>query len=328
MPMPTKDERWVLTDVSLWKYLMTAVSGLHRSHIYLGSLVLSKGHPDLFLFVQVNLPLSMTVRFWHGEGRYYDVNTVMVLGLPKNVHRTLALGVAGLVQLLTIPRQLCTDNSYNLEFLKFQQAISLQPAQPISKSYSDSPDLNWIHVTNGGFGLELVWQPTQKYTWTEQLIKNSFTVATGFIPGVGLTVQLMFSIRWTLISQENPQAAFAVLNELAPGVDLQKKIIIGLKIAASEAIASLTDGWKELNLQMQQKPVEAAMASKPVEAMNAMLPMILQKEVLDATGNSPDKEQPRGSEDEGETLVENVVGDIVEAGDSVTDLVKSAILGL
>ena len=45
-------------------------------------------------------------------------------------------------------------------------------------------------------------------------------------------------------------------------------------------------------------------------------------------GNSPDKEQPRGSEDEGETLVENAVGDIVEAGDSVTDSVKSAIPGL
>ena len=289
---------------------------------------MSKDHPDLCSFVQVNFALSRTVKFWHGEGRFDDIKTDKVLGLPKNVHRTLALDIAGLVQLLTLPRQLRRDNCYNLKLLKLQQAISLQPAQPVSKSYSDGPDLSWIHVANGNFGLDLVWQPPQKYTWTEQFIKNSLTVATGFIPGVGPIVQIMFSVGWTLISQEDPQAAFAVLKELAPGFDLQEKIIIELKKAASETRAFLPDGWKELNLQTQQKPVETAMASKPVEAMDAMLPMILQKEVLDATGNSPDKEQPRGSEDEGETLVENAVGDIVEAGDSVTDSVKSAIPGL
>ncbi|KAL8882954.1 MAG: hypothetical protein Q9198_000121 [Flavoplaca austrocitrina] len=286
----------------------------HPHRVY--SLAACRDHSDLCSFVQVNFALSRTVKFWHGEGRFHDIKTDKVLGLPKNVHRTLALDVAGLVQLLTLPRQLRRDNCYNLKLLKLQQAISLQPAQPVSKSYSDGPDLSWIHVANGNFGPDLVWQPPQKYTWTEQFIKNSLTVATGFIPGVGPIVQIMFSVGWTLISLEDPKAAWAVFKELAPGFDLQEKIITELMQAASETRAFLPDGWKELNLQTQQKPVETAMASKPLEAMDAMLPMILQKEVLDATGNSPDKEQPTGSQDESETLVENAAGDIVEAGDS------------
>ncbi|KAL8883421.1 MAG: hypothetical protein Q9192_007175, partial [Flavoplaca navasiana] len=240
-----------------------------------------------------------TVKFWHGEGRrFYNVKTDKVLGCPKNVHRTVALDIAGLVQLLTLPRQLRKDNCYSLKLLKLQQATSLKPFQPVSKSYSDRPDLSWIHVANGSFGLDLVWQPPQKYAWTDQFIRTA--------------------------SQSQP----ALYLELAPGFDLQEKIIIELKKAASETRAFLPDGWKQLNLQTQEKPVEAAMASKPVEAMDAMLPMILQKEVLDAPGNSPDKEQPQGSQDEGETLVENVVGDIVETGDSVMDSVKSAVPGL
>lgn len=39
-----------------------------------------------------------------------------------------------------------------------------------------------------------------------------------------------------------------------------------------------------------------------------MLPMILQEEVVDATGNSQDKAQPQGSQDEGETLAANKAG--------------------
>ncbi|KAL9631524.1 MAG: hypothetical protein Q9204_004194 [Flavoplaca sp. TL-2023a] len=299
MPMPTRDERWVWIDCLAYIraiYIPVAWS-------------VSKDHPDLGSFVQVNFALSKhrQVLAWR---------------------RILALDVAGLVQLLTLPRQFRRDNCYNLKLLKLQQSISLQPAQPVTKSYSDGPDLSWIHVANGNFGLDLVWKPPQKYTWTEQFIKNSLTVATGFIPGVGPIVQIMFSVGWTLISQEDPKAAWAVFKELAPGLDLQEKIITELMKAASETREFLSDGWKELNLQTQQKPVETAMASKPLEAMDAMLPMILQKEVLDATRNSPDKEQPRGSEDEGETLVENAVGDIVEAGDSITDSVKSATPGL
>ena len=92
--------------------------------------------------------------------------------------------------------------------------------------------------------------------------------------------------------------------------------MIELMKAASETRAFLPDGWKEWNLQTQQKLVESAMASKPVEAMDAMLPMILQKEILDASGTSPDKAQ--GSQDEGETLAENLTGDIVEAENSTT----------
>ncbi|KAL8671355.1 MAG: hypothetical protein Q9168_004137 [Polycauliona sp. 1 TL-2023] len=314
MPMPTREERWCLAPIRAI-YLPVAHS-------------VSKDHSDLCSFVQVNFALSRTVKFWHGEGWFRDVTTDKVLGLKQDVQRTLALDVAGLVSLLTLPRQLRRDNCYNLKLIKLQQSISLQPDPGVSKSYSDGPDISWLTVAKGNYGLDLTWQPPQKSTWQESFIKNTLTVATGFIPGVGPIVQIMFSVGWTLISQEDPQAAFAVLKELAPGFDLGEKIITEIKKAAKETRAFLPDGWEELNLKTQQEVVKVEMASRPVEAMDAMLPMILQKEVLDATGNSPDKESSGGSQDEGETLVDVAAGDMVDAGKTVAGAVESAIPGM
>ncbi|KAI4282002.1 MAG: hypothetical protein L6R38_003259 [Xanthoria sp. 2 TBL-2021] len=137
----------------------------------------------------------------------------------------------------------------------------------------------------------------------------------------------MFPVGWTLISQEDPEAAFTLLKDLCPGIDFTEKMLNELRNAASETRAFLPDGWKELNLTTQQHAVEAKTTPRPIEAMDAMLPMILQKEVFDATGNSPDKETPGGSQDEGETLVDNAAGELMEAGEEVIGAVESAIPG-
>ena len=247
------------------------------------------------------------------------------MGLQKNVQRTLALDVTGLIQLLTLPRQLRKDNCYNLKLLKLQQAISLQPDPGVSKSYSDGPDLSWLHVANGNYGLDLTWQPPQKSTWQENFIKNVFTVGIGFVPTVGPILQIMFAVGWTLVSQEDPEAAFTVLKDLAPGVDLTEKIFTELKKAANETRLFLPDGWKGLNLKTQQSVVEVPMAPRPIEAMDAMLRMLLQKEALVATGNNPDEETSAGSQDAGETLVDNAAGELIDAGKTIKGGIESAL---
>ena len=287
----------------------------------------SKDHPELCSFVQVNFALSRTVKFWHGEGHFKDIKTDAVMGLPKNVQRTLALDVTGLIELLTLPRQLRRDNCYNLKLLKLQQAISLQPDPGVSKTYSDDPDISWLTVANGNYGLDLTWQPPQKSTWQENFIRNVLTVGIGFVPGVGPILQIMFSVGWTMVSEEDPEAAFELLKNLCPGIDLTEKMIDELRKAATETRDFLPDGWKELNLKTQQHAVQAVTTPKPIEAMDAMLPMMLQKEVLDATGNSPDKDTPGGSPDEGETLVDNPAGKLLDAGRNVIGTVESVIPG-
>lgn len=137
----------------------------------------------------------------------------------------------------------------------------------------------------------------------------------------------MFSVGWTLVSQEDPEAAFALLKDLCPGIDLTDKVLTELKNAASETRAFLPDGWIELNLSTQQKVVGAKTTARPIEAMDAMLPMLLQKEVLDATGNSPDKQTAK-SKDLGETFAENPVSEIIEASEDVMGKEESALPGV
>ncbi|CAL8580586.1 hypothetical protein XPA_006308 [Xanthoria parietina] len=229
MPMPTKEERWVWIDV--------------------------------------NFALSRTVKFWHGEGHFKDVETDAVLGLKRDEERTLG----------------CRNRGASI------------PDPGLSESYSDKPDISWLAVANGNYGLDLTWQPPQKSTWQENFIKNVLTIGTGYIPGVGPILQIMFPVGWTLISEEDPEAAFALLRNLCPSIDLTDKVIGELrKAAAAETREFLPDGWKELNLRTQQQAVEAVTTPRPIEPMDAMLPMMLQKEVLDATGNSPDKDTPGG----------------------------------
>lgn len=267
--------------------------------------------------MQVNFALSRTVKFWHGEGHFKDVETDAVLGLKRDEERTLGLDVTGLIELLTLPRQLRKDNCYNLKLLRLQESGSLIPDPGLSESYSDKPDISWLAVANGNYGLDLTWQPPQKSTWQENFIKNVLTIGTGYIPGVGPILQIMFPVGWTLISEEDPEAAFALLRNLCPSIDLTDKVIGELKAAAAETREFLPDGWKELNLRTQQQAVEAVTTPRPIEPMDAMLPMMLQKEVLDATGNSPDEDPPKKSRDAGEILVEVGLGDLIDEGERI-----------
>lgn len=270
----------------------------------------------------MNFALSRTVKFWHGEGRFDDVKTDQVLGLQPDVKRTLAVDVTGLIQLLTLPRQLRRDNCYNLKLLQLHPATSMPMDDLwISKYYAHKTDISWVTVAKGNYGLDLTWQPPQKSTWEETFIKNTLTVAAGFVPAVGPIVQIMFSVGWTLISEEDPQAALRLLQDLCPAVDLSEHIVDELKKAAAESREFLPDGWKELNLQTQRHAVEAKTTPKPIEPMDAMLPMSLQKQVLDATGNSPDEDTaPDESEDGGETVADTPAGELMESGQKIVRL--------
>ena len=58
-------------------------------------------------------------------------------------------------------------------------------------------------------------------------------------------------------------------------------------------------------------------APKPIEEMDGMVQMLQQKEVLDATGNSPDNVMRK--EDEGDELQGEVILQIFEIAESLND---------
>ncbi|KAL8797923.1 MAG: hypothetical protein Q9182_007120 [Xanthomendoza sp. 2 TL-2023] len=288
----------------------------------------SEDHPDLCSFVQINFAVNRTVKFWHGESKFSDVKTDAVLGLPVNKQRTLALNPYKLIQLLTLPRQLRKDNCYNLKLLKLQQSISLQPHPRTSKSYSNGPDVAWTTIAKGNFGVDLTWKPPNKSTWEENFIKNVLYIGVGFVPGSGPILQIMFSVGWQLLLQEDAEAAFSALKDAVPGIDLMDKMFTEVHRSAQETREFLPDGWEGLGLQTKTSVAPVQTTPKPIEAMDAMLPMLLQKEVLIATGNDPDKETPKSDEGEGETVVDQAAGDLMDAGETVAGAVESAIPGL
>ncbi|KAL8784076.1 MAG: hypothetical protein Q9195_009185 [Heterodermia aff. obscurata] len=168
--------------------------------------------------------------------------------------------------------------------------------------------------------------PPQKSTWQENFIRNVLTIAIGFVPGVGPLLQIAFSVGWTLVTENDPKAAFDTLKSLCPGVELADNIVSDLTRGALEIRSYLPDGWQDLNLKVDAKPVDesAKLAPRPIEQMDAMVPMLLQKEVLDATGNSPDEEQKKSGDDVGDCslVLENdeLVVDLENAATDILDI--------
>ncbi|KAL8799082.1 MAG: hypothetical protein Q9200_007627, partial [Gallowayella weberi] len=181
----------------------------------------SEDHPDLCSFVQIHFALDRTVKFWRGEGNFNDVKTDAVLGLPVNKHRTLVLHPYKLIQLLTLPRQLRKDNCYNLKLLKLRQSISLQPHPNTSKSYSNGPDVASTTIAKGNFGLDLTWKSPNKSTWEENFSRTSFISESASGP----ILQIMFSVGWQLVIQEDAEAAYSALKDAVSSVDIYDKMI-------------------------------------------------------------------------------------------------------
>ena len=62
--------------------------------------------------------------------------------------------MTGLIQLLSLPRQLRKDNCYKLQLVRWILAYDVKTV-PVTKSVSDSLDKPWTAVAGGNFGLDL-----------------------------------------------------------------------------------------------------------------------------------------------------------------------------
>ena len=75
--------------------------------------------------------------------RFTEVRIDGVLGLRMNVHTTLALNVTGLVQLLSLSRQLRRDNCYYLKFIKIERTGMIPSIQlKVFHFFNDQNDIS------------------------------------------------------------------------------------------------------------------------------------------------------------------------------------------
>ena len=244
-----------------------------------------------------------------GDKDWFEVSTDKILGIKTDRARSVGFDVTGLVQLLSLPRQLRRDNCYNLRLIKILD-FGWVKTIPVTKSYSDDRDLSWLTVANGNYGLDLTWKPPEKSTWMESFIRNTLTIAIGFIPGVGPLLAITFTVGWELLSQENPQAAYDLLKSLCPGLELGENVMKSLVQDAKDTHDWMPDGWDKMGLifnnlearsdQLQPRPIE--------EDMDRKLPMMLQGEVLASSGKPI--ENPKAEDDTpGEVIKDNAADD-------------------
>ena len=254
--------------------------------------------------MQVSFALPRKIKLAQGDKDWFEVSTHKVLGMRTDALRSVGFDVTGLIELLALPRQLRKDNCYNLRLIKAVDSRAIKTI-PVTKSYSDKPDKSWTTIANGNYGLDLTWKPAEKSTWVEQYIRNTLTFAIGFVPVVGPFVQILFSVGWEIVVQEDLDGAYKMLKELCPSVDLTDKIISELTRTAKDTQQFLPDGWDKMGLdfkkldarsdQLQPRPIE--------EDMDKQLPMMLQGEILASSGTP--NERPKDDEIPGEVIVDN-----------------------
>jgi hypothetical protein len=145
----------------------------------------SEDHPELCTFYQVNFAVANNkVKILHHSGSarkptvtWRDVSLNKTLGLPDWWSLTVGINFNGLVELLSLPRQLRAQNAFSSgNVIMIDKDLVASPR--IEHSYSDDADFDWAKVASANYGLAIQWKPSiKKQDWMENFLKNSLTVA-------------------------------------------------------------------------------------------------------------------------------------------------------
>ncbi|KAE8136538.1 hypothetical protein BDV38DRAFT_283753 [Aspergillus pseudotamarii] len=245
MPMPllVKGEEWVLID---------RTACIRAIYIPVAQQT-SEDYPELCTFLQVSFAIRrdasiMTYpEIWNADGRNYIVvdreETFPLdptLGLLPDGRWALAINIRKLVNLLSLPRQLRGHDCFSSRSIVMVDR-KLTPTTGAAQNFSSSADLSWTTVAGANYGLSLQWKPPQATMWLADFIKNSLTVAIGFIPVIGPLAAVCFPLAWTAIA--DPASFENTLRSLIPIADLAFYVSEEIKKSAKEQKVYLPEGW-------------------------------------------------------------------------------------
>ncbi|OGM47919.1 hypothetical protein ABOM_002695 [Aspergillus bombycis] len=244
MPMPKRQEGWVFID------RLTNIRGIYIPVAHQAS----EDHPELCTFVHVNLAAAdSNVNMFHHTGNAKNPKTFWkpvtlrkTVGLQDWGNLTVGFNINGLVNLLSLPRQLRAQNAFTSKNIIIVER-DMVASPKVERSFNDDTDFDWAQVARANFGLSIQWKPApEKKDWLENFLKNSLTIAVGFIPGVGPIAAIAFPLIWTAIA--DPDSFVDTWRNLCPGVDLQLKLLEAIKDSAKETREYLPDGWDKTAL--------------------------------------------------------------------------------
>ncbi|PYI00743.1 hypothetical protein BO78DRAFT_269567, partial [Aspergillus sclerotiicarbonarius CBS 121057] len=243
MPLLAKGEEWLLIDRT------ACIRGIYIPVAQQAS----EDYPEVCTFLQVNFATDREVSilthpeiwdpdrwYWVVKDRVETLKLDSTLGLPPDAGWTMAINIPQLVTLLSLPRPLRAHNSFSSHCIRLVDR-KLTPTKGPAQVFSDSADLAWTTVASANYGLAIQWKPPQATTWLADFIKNSLTVAVGFIPVIGPLAAVCFPLTWTAIA--DPARFEGTLRELIPVADLAMKVAEDIRTSAREQVGYLPKGW-------------------------------------------------------------------------------------
>ncbi|KNG88045.1 hypothetical protein ANOM_004085 [Aspergillus nomiae NRRL 13137] len=202
----------------------------------------SEDHPELCTFQHVNFAAAdATINMLHHTGDpkkpnvfWKDVTFSKTRGLQDWNNLTLGININGLVNLLSLPRQLRVQNAFTSKNIIMLEA-KMVASPKVEQTFMDHADFDWAQIARANFGLSIQWKPApQKTDWLKNFLKNSMTVAVGFIPGIGSIAAIAFPLAW--VAMDDPDSFVETLRNLIPGIDLELKIIEAIRDSAKDVV--------------------------------------------------------------------------------------------
>ncbi|PWY67076.1 hypothetical protein BO94DRAFT_434434, partial [Aspergillus sclerotioniger CBS 115572] len=243
MPLLAKGEEWLLIDRT------ACIRGIYIPVAHQAS----EDFPEVCTFLQVNFAINREVSIltqpeiwafdcngWVVVDRVETVTLDSTLGLASDAKWTMAINIRQLVNLLSLPRPLRIHNCFSSHCIRFVDR-KLTPTKGPAQMFSDSADLSWTAVASANYGLTIQWKPPEATTWLAGFLKNTLTIAVGFIPVVGPLAAVAFPLTWTAIV--DPGRFEGTLRELIPVADLAMKVGENIQRSAKEQEAYVVKGW-------------------------------------------------------------------------------------
>ena len=262
-------------------------------------------------WVQVSFAHDRLVSVWRGGSTFLDHRCHITYGIGTSRGHTIGFDVHGLIQLLSLPRQLRKNNPYASRLIKITGRTTIR-TQVLNSHFLKEGDLNWITVAGANFGLDLQWKPAQRGTWLGNFMMNVITIDLGMIPVAGPFLAVLFPVAWTLIV--DPDSAYDLLKDLMPGIDLTDRIVREILDSLNETKQYLPNGWETLALPSQQPTRGAQNTSieKPdvpesvlkLEEIGQSLAFIIAGETLARSGKASSDDKP--DDEDGPSEVESV----------------------
>ncbi|KAK1140113.1 hypothetical protein N8T08_010869 [Aspergillus melleus] len=153
------------------------------------------------------------------------------LGLAPDAKWTMAINIRQLVNLLSLPRPLRGHNCFSSHIIRMVDR-KFTPTTGTAQKFTDGPDLSWTIFASANYGLSIQRTPPTPTTWLADFIKNSLTVAVGFIPVVGPLAAVCFPLTWTAIV--DPGNFEHTLRALVPIADLAMQVAAEIQKSAQK----------------------------------------------------------------------------------------------